>query len=49
MMSVRNSGTGIYNVIPDDGSDDVGIRDIIASGRSGWICCEFLLKSGGWH
>jgi len=44
-MNVGNSGTGVYNVI-QDGSDDVGVCGIIASGRSGRTCCKFVLKSG---
>ena len=37
-MNVKNSDVCVYNVIPDMGNDDVGVRDVVMNGRSGCIC-----------
>ena len=38
-----------FNVIPDVGSDSVGV--LMNSGGNGWICvhCEFLLEVESWR
>ena len=38
--------TGVRNVILDIGSDEMGIRDIVASGGDGCVrvCCKFPLE-----
>ena len=37
-MTVGNHGGGVHNVILNTGNDDLGVRDIMVSGRNGCIC-----------